>query len=58
MKRKDKKKLGRPVTTGIRGRAISIYVSKETEAIILTRAEAEDKSVSAVVSDAIKGERT
>jgi hypothetical protein len=55
MKRKDKKKRGRPVTTGIRGRAISIYVSKETLAEIRARAEAENKSASAVVADAIQG---
>jgi hypothetical protein len=54
MKRKDKKKLGRPVTTGNQGQAISIYVSKETLAMIRKRADDEDKSASAVVSDAIK----
>ena len=53
MKRKDKKKLGRPVTTGNQGQAISIYVSKETLAEIRRRAEQEDRSVSAIVSDAI-----
>jgi len=54
MKRKDRKKLGRPVTTGNQGQAISIYVSKETLAMIRKRADDEDKSASAVVSDAIR----
>jgi len=53
MKRKDKKPLGRPVTTGTQGRAISIYVSQETLAEIRRRAEKEDQSLSAIISEAI-----
>jgi len=52
--KKDRKKRGRPITTGIQGQAISIYVTRETLAMIRERADAEEKSASAVVSDAVR----
>jgi len=55
MKNQVKKQRGRPHVPGFRrGRAFCFYIKPELEAKIRARAEAEDKSLSAVVVEAIE----
>jgi hypothetical protein len=55
MDAKKKHKRGRPGIPGYRrGRALSVYVKPDTEAMIRARAKDQDKSLSAVVADAVE----
>ena len=55
MKNQKRQKLGRPHVPGYRrGRAFCFYIKPDLEAKLRTRAEAKDKSLSAVVTEAIE----
>jgi hypothetical protein len=53
MKKQKRTKLGRPKNPKGRGQVMSFYASPETEETIRKKADAEDKTISAVIADSI-----